>query len=71
MSRSSAPSGILESFRRLYEKPLEPPDSIHLQAAQGWLELGDHIEASEELEKITPQLRAHPDVLKARWEVYY
>jgi hypothetical protein len=47
-------------------KPLEPPDSLHLQAAQGWLELGSHIEANEELEKIAPQLRAHPDVLKVR-----
>ena len=33
-------------------KPLEPPDSLHLQAAQGWLELGNHIEANEELEKM-------------------
>ncbi len=51
-------------------KPLAPPDSLHLQAAQGWLELGDHIEANEELEKITASLRAHPDVLKVRWEIY-
>jgi tetratricopeptide (TPR) repeat protein len=51
-------------------KPLEPPDSLHLLAAQGWLELGNHIEANEELENIAPQLRAHPDVLKVRWEVY-
>jgi hypothetical protein len=29
-------------------------------AAQGWLELGNHIEAIEELENIAPQLRAHP-----------
>jgi hypothetical protein len=38
--------------------PLEPPDSIHLQAAQGWLDLGNPIEANEELEKIAPQNRA-------------
>jgi hypothetical protein len=31
---------------------LEPPDSTHLQAAQGWLDLGNHIEANEELEEI-------------------
>ena len=37
-------------------KPLEPPDSFHLLAAQGWLELGNHVEANEELDKITPQL---------------
>ena len=51
-------------------KRLEPPDTFHVQAAQGWLELGNYIEANEELEKVTPQLRAHPDVLKVRWEVY-
>jgi len=51
-------------------KPLEPPDRYHLRAAVGWLELGRHIEANEELEQITAQLRAHPDVLKVRWRVY-
>ena len=51
-------------------KPLEPPDTHHLQAAQGWLELGNHIEAIEELENIAPQLRTHPEALKVRWEIY-
>jgi len=41
-----------------------------LDAAKGWLELGDHIHANEDLEKITAKLRAHPDVLKVRWRVY-
>jgi predicted Zn-dependent protease len=53
-----------------HPEPLEHPDNFHLQSAQGWLELGSHIEANEELEKITAQLRAHPDVLKVRWRVY-
>ena len=51
-------------------KPLAPPDSHHLLAAQGWLELGNHLEANEELERITPELRAHPDVLEVRWQIY-
>jgi len=51
-------------------KPLEPPDSMHLNAAEGWLELGNHPEANEELEKVTPSLRAHPDVLATRWHIY-
>ena len=51
-------------------KPLEPPDSFHLQAAQGWLELGNQTEAKDELGKIATALRSHPDVLKVRWEVY-
>ena len=51
-------------------KPLKHPDSLHLQAALGWLELGNHIEANEELEQIRPQLRVHPDVLEVRWQIY-
>ncbi len=51
-------------------KQLEPPDSIHLNAAIGWLELGDHLEANEELEQIAPQMRVHPDVLELRWQIY-
>jgi tetratricopeptide (TPR) repeat protein len=52
-------------------KPLEPPDSHHLSAALGWLELGNHLEAYEELEKIAPKLRAHPDVLEICWGIHY
>jgi tetratricopeptide (TPR) repeat protein len=51
-------------------KPLEPPDTMHLQAAQGWFELGNHFEASGELELISPQNRAHPGVLEVRWAIY-
>ena len=51
-------------------EPLEPPDTIHLQAARGWLDLGNHVEANEELEQIGPQNRGHPDVLELRWLVY-
>ena len=51
-------------------KPLEPPDNLHLQAAQGWLEPGNAVEANEELERITPGLRVHPDVLELRWQVF-
>ena len=51
-------------------KPLEPPDSFHFKAAEGWLGLGNPFEANEELEKITPQLRVHPGVLDLRWRIY-
>jgi len=51
-------------------KPIEPPDSFHLIAADGWLGLGDHLAADEELDKITPELRAHPHVLSVRYEIY-
>jgi len=39
---------------------LQHPDTFHLQAALGWLEVGNHLEANEELEKITSSLRTHP-----------
>ena len=44
-------------------KALQPPYTLPL-------ELGNHIEANEELENITASLRAHPDVLNVRWEIY-
>ena len=46
------------------------PDELHFQAANGWLELGSWLEANEELENITPQMRVHPDVLALRCEIY-
>src|SRR6185437_6394645 len=51
-------------------KPLKLPDLHHFRAAQGWLELGDHIEANAELDNIKPANRAHPDVLEIRFEIY-
>src|SRR5580765_5841699 len=50
-------------------KPLAHPDSFHLRAARGWLELGNPLEANEELEKIAPALGMHPDVLEVRWQI--
>ena len=50
-------------------KPLSTPDSHHLRAAQGWLELGNPLEANGELERITPELRSHPDILDLRWHI--
>jgi tetratricopeptide (TPR) repeat protein len=49
---------------------LEAPDKFHLEAAQGWFELGDHVEANEELERISPENRVHPAVLEVRWQIY-
>lgn len=51
-------------------KSLGHPDNLHLQAAQGWLELGNHLEADKELDEIKPELRPHPDVLELRWHIY-
>jgi hypothetical protein len=46
---------------------IEPPDSHHLSAALGWLELGVPAEAESELGKISARLQGHPDVLEVRW----
>jgi len=51
-------------------KPLEPPNSHYLNAAQGWLELGDCQSALDELELIDPVLQSHPDVLSVRCDIY-
>ena len=50
---------------------LDWPDSHFLEAAQAWLEWGKHLEANEELENISPEMRAHPDVLELRSEIYF
>jgi hypothetical protein len=42
----------------------------HIQAAEGWLDLGDWQSANEELENVTPRLRAHPAVLEMRFRIY-
>lgn len=48
---------------------LEPQDLMHLNAADGWLGLGDPIEARAELEQIPPGLRLHPGVLQVRHNI--
>lgn len=51
-------------------KGLPYPDHRHLEAAEGWIGLGNYLEANEELELITPQLKAHPFVLELRYKIY-
>jgi tetratricopeptide (TPR) repeat protein len=47
-----------------------PADNFRLKAAEGWLELGDWNEANNELDTITPKLRANPEVLRVRLKIY-
>jgi tetratricopeptide (TPR) repeat protein len=49
---------------------LEPPDNHHLNAAEGWLGLGSVPDAEQELEKLSPSARTHPDVLRVRYHLY-
>jgi len=46
---------------------LAPPDSHYLNAAIGWLELGNPAEALAELELLPPGTKKHPDALEIRW----
>lgn len=50
--------------------PLEADQQRHLDAAQGYIALGMHLEANEELEQIDPFCRALPAVLAVRLAVY-
>ena len=50
-------------------RALQHPDSFHLEAARGWLELGNHLEAEMEVERIASKQWAHPDVLPVLWEI--
>jgi predicted Zn-dependent protease len=50
-------------------KALEHPNIFHVQAASGWLELGNLNEARVELGKIKGRQREHPDVVEVRWQI--
>lgn len=49
---------------------LTQKDRFQLEAAEGWLMLGNPTEAHEELEQITRGGSSHPSVLSMRWQVY-
>lgn len=51
-------------------KKLSHKDGFHLQAAEGWFELGDVVAASNELDEISPENKIHPAVLIMRYEIY-
>ena len=53
-------------------KPLQLPfqDQRLLEAAEGWLGLGDWREANKELERIEAKFRVHPSVLELRYKIY-
>ena len=48
---------------------LHPPDTHHLSAAIGWLELGNPAEADAELQHVSAPCQTHPDILEVRWQV--
>lgn len=50
--------------------PLIEEDAYRLQTAKGFLGLGMWMEANEELENITAEVRHVPEVLESRCDVY-
>lgn len=51
-------------------RSLPPADQHRLTAAEGWLELGDCVSASDELDAIATELQEHRDVLQMRLRIY-
>ena len=49
---------------------LEFADNRHLEAAVGWLELGNHLEAAAEIEKIELVEHGRPEVLEVRAKIH-
>ena len=49
---------------------LTEQDRKCIKAAEGWLELGDHVTAFEELESVEPLHRADPIVLSLRYRIF-
>lgn len=48
---------------------LPPPHHHYFNAAVGWLELGNPIEAQAELARLDPAHHELPDVLTVRWQI--
>ena len=48
---------------------LQPPDLHFVNAARGWLELGDASEGRKELDHVSLARKTHPEVLELRWEL--
>jgi hypothetical protein len=49
---------------------LQPPDTHHVSAALGWLELGNRPESKVELARVHPEWRDHADVQEVWWMIH-
>lgn len=50
-------------------KRLDPPASHRVNAAIGWLELGDAASAEEEIQSLPAAIGEHPLVLEVKWRI--
>ena len=48
-----------------------PADKFHVDAASGWIGLGDLDSAREELKQISPEIQNHPAVLMVQSELFF
>ena len=51
-------------------KAIPPPDSYSISSAEGWLILGNPIEALGELEQVSSSAKLRPEYLELKWRVY-
>lgn len=50
-------------------RSLDPPDTHHLSAAQGWIDLGNPREAAGEWARLSATAREHPAALELLWRI--
>ena len=48
---------------------IDPPDIHFLNAALGWLELGDDVSAEVELSHVSNRLESHPAFIDLSWQI--
>lgn len=46
------------------------PEIFHVNAAVGWLELGNPAEAQTELNQVSEEYAGHPEVLEVQWQIF-
>lgn len=68
----ASPVDVAHAFRYISFtlKELNLYDRRQLEAAEGWLGLGNWLEAGKELEQMSPAMQARPDVLGIRWQIH-
>lgn len=64
-----SPCDILSAVKKNI-KPLGLQDSFRLQAAEGWLGLGDVESAGSELREVSPAEHKHPAVLSVKYQIH-
>ena len=53
----------------MFNQTIDSTNMMHLDASVGWIGLGNLHEAEQEIDRVAPEYRDHPDVLEVRWEL--